>query len=50
MVPEFGDLRRDFVELRERTRRQQSRSGEVPDRQKDRAEKRNPSLRRRSLR
>ena len=46
LVPETGDLRRDVVELRERTRRQQGRSGEVPDHQEDRAEKRNPSPRR----
>ena len=49
-VPETGDLRRDVVELRERTRRQQGRSGEVLDHEDDRAERRNPSLRRRSLR
>ena len=40
-VPETGDLRRDVVELRERTRRQQGRSGEVSNHQNDQAEKRN---------
>ena len=34
-VREAGDLRRDVVKLREQTRRQQSRSGDVPDHQED---------------
>ena len=45
-VPETGDLLRGTVELRERTRRQQGRRGDVPDHQGDRAEKRNPATRR----
>ena len=49
-APQTGDLRRDVVKRREQTRRQQCRSGEVPDHQEDRAEKRNQSSRRRSTR
>ena len=46
-VREAGDLLRDVFKLFEQTRRQQSRSGDVPNHQEDRAEKRNPSSSRR---